>query len=157
MDDKESLIALLEKAHQSTRELMEMVDPDQEIYPGWTIKQFLAHLAGWDDACVIACKAYERGDVPAVAAPRGSDVYNAQTVAEREALSLKQIINEYEQARSQWIELVREMKPEMLAGIMPAPWGQTLTVADLIKGMAGHELEHTYEIRQHLKSKINHK
>jgi hypothetical protein len=52
MDEREILIQGLEKARTKLLGVVDQFDPSLEVYPHWTIKELLAHLAGWDDAII---------------------------------------------------------------------------------------------------------
>ena len=112
----------------------------------WTIKELLAHLAGWDDATILALQAYSRGETPPLLAVRGINFYNAQTVAERANLDLAQITQEWEMVREQLLNVIADFPPEKLEEQILSPWGPMLTVAQLIQIMSEHEEEHAEAI-----------
>ena len=131
------LLADLEEAHAATREL----------YPTWTIKELLAHIAGWDDACIATLQAVTAGTLPATPAARGIDVYNASTVAERAALPLERVIREWEQTRETFIQAIRDLPPEKLDEPFIFAWGPAGTLTQLVEIFTDHEQEHAEEIR----------
>ena len=49
IDKREELIQRLDKARAVLHDLLADIPPETEIYPGWTLRQFYAHLTGWDD------------------------------------------------------------------------------------------------------------
>ena len=150
MAGKAQIIERFNQARADVRALLPAIDRRMEIYPGWTIKEVLAHLAGWDDATIMALRAYLAGEAPPVPAGRGIDPYNAQTVAERSNLNYDQIVQEWDMVRDQLSPLVDSLTDEKLAATIVAPWGPTTTVAGLIEVMAEHEEEHAAVIRARL-------
>lgn len=46
------------------RTAIEGLDLHVEIYPGWTLKEVLAHITGWDDAAIASLHAHLADDVP---------------------------------------------------------------------------------------------
>ena len=150
MTGKAHIIERFNKAREDVRALLPAIDRRMEIYPGWTIKEVLAHLAGWDDATILALKAYLAGEAPPVPAERGIDLYNVQTVAERANLNYDQIVEEWGMVRDQLSPLLDSLTDEKLAAKIVAPWGPTITVGALIEDMAGHEEEHAAVIRARL-------
>ena len=58
MKSKEKLIGWLEESHQNIEKLVSQVDQNLEIYPGWTIREILAHFTGWDDAVIASLKSH---------------------------------------------------------------------------------------------------
>ncbi len=150
MDSKEKIIERFNQARQEVRGLLPQIDQHMEIYPGWTIKEVLAHLAGWDDATILALKAFLAGEAPPVPASRGIDPYNAQTVAERSNLNYDQIVREWDMVRDQLTPMLESLTDEKLAATIVAPWGPSMTVATLIRDMAEHEAEHADVLRARL-------
>jgi hypothetical protein len=146
MTDKATLITEFDQARNHMRQLLAEIDTKLEIYPEWTIKELLAHLAGWDDATILTLQAFERGEATPLLAMRGINFYNAQTVGERAELELKQIIREWEMVREQLLSILAAMPEEKLNVPVTSPWGDTHTVAQLVKIMADHEEEHAVAI-----------
>lgn len=154
MDEKEGLIADLEKSHALVGQLLRDVEEahyqSRELYPTWTIKELLAHLAGWDDACIASLGAFAAGDVPATPASRGIDPYNESTVHEREALSLEQVIREWELSRADFIAAIHDLPDEKVREPFVLPWGSRGTLADMVHVFTHHDENHVVEIRAKL-------
>lgn len=144
--DREALLKELIHSRQVMRDTLDRLEPQREIYPEWTIKELLAHLAGWDDACIASIRAHLRGQEPETPAERGINYYNAQSVLERVNLSLEQITREFDQARAELIQLIREMSDEKLEEAFILPWATKGTVHDLVLIFTEHEEEHAHEI-----------
>ena len=43
----------------------------KEIYIGWTLREFLAHMSGWDDAVLEALRSHATNEPTMISAPRG--------------------------------------------------------------------------------------
>ncbi len=151
---KEQLLQMMDEANKVTHDLIQMVTPDQEVYPGWTIKEFISHLAGWDDACVQAMNAFLRGEPPVVIATRGVDHYNLQTVAERQNLNLDQAVKEWELAHQEYKRMISSFTEDQLNNPITFPWAENGTLGHMIEEMANHELYHNADIRAHLKKNV---
>lgn len=147
MDERDQLISDLDQARADMRSLLEEIDKNRKIYPLWTIREILAHIAGWDDAIIASLRAHIAGDVPEVSAPRGIDAYNAQTVETREGLDYDHIIREYESTRETLKQFLRDMPENRFRASFTLPWGPTGTVTQVIDIFSSHELEHAHEIR----------
>lgn len=147
---KDQLIDELDHAHEAMRLLLQSLNTSQEVYPTWTVKELLAHLTGWDDASIASLQAHSHGDIPSTPASRGIDPYNASTVNERVALSLEQVIREWEQTREVLKQVIRDLPDERLSKELVFPWGPKGSVEELIGIFAEHELEHVEEIRGNL-------
>jgi hypothetical protein len=150
MTDKTLLTEQFNQARTELRELLPNIDLKMEIYPGWTIKEVIAHLAGWDDATILALDAFVAHLPPPTPAIKGLDSYNEQTVEERVDLGYEQIVREWELIREQLIKVFGNLPDEMLATSIVSPWGLTMTVEQLLKIMINHEKEHADAIRTRL-------
>ena len=147
-DEQTQLIDELDAARATMRVLIADLVPDSEIYPGWTLRQFLAHLTGWDDVTATTLRAHARGETPATPVSAGIDAYNAESVATRETLDLDHILKEWELAREELKAAIRALTPEQMAAPLLHPWGRVSTVAKLVDIMIEHEgEEHANELR----------
>jgi hypothetical protein len=146
MVDRDALIQQLTHSRQKINAVLARVEPQREIYPEWTLKELLAHLTGWDDACLESISAHLRGQEAGTPAERGINYYNAQSVLERKELAFDRIQREYELARQDLIQLIREMPEAKLNEPFILPWAEKGTVMDLVHIFAHHELEHAQEI-----------
>ena len=148
MSQKAEIIKKLVQTRQELTDLVADIPPEKEIYPEWGVKELLAHFAGWDDAAVAGVQGALNGENPIIVAPRGPDDYNARTVSERETLPLELIIKEWEHNREALMALVESVPEDKFDTQTVYPWGEEGSLADLILGMAGHELYHIAEIRE---------
>jgi hypothetical protein len=147
-DEQNQLIEELDTARAEMRALIADLMPESEIYPGWTLRQFLAHLTGWDDVTATTLRAHARGETPATPVSAGIDAYNAESVATRETLDLAHIVKEWELARDELKAAIRALSPEQMAAPLLHPWGRVSTVAKLVNIMIHHEgVEHAEELR----------
>ncbi len=148
MEEKERLIQELDEARKATREIIDRVGTQREIYPGWKIKEFLSHLTGWDDATTTSLRAHAIGKEPGTPAYRGIDFYNAETVSTREILEYRHVLAEWEVAREQLKATIRALPDDKFKEPLVYPWGPTGSVTRLVQIMIHHELEHADEIRK---------
>lgn len=147
-DEQNQLMEELDTARAEMRALIADLTPDSDIYPGWTLRQFLAHLTGWDDVTATTLRAHARGETPATPVSAGIDAYNAESVATRETLDLAHIVKEWELARDELKKAIRALSPEQMAAPLLHPWGRVSTVAKLVNIMIHHEgVEHAEELR----------
>ena len=109
MDDKLQLIEKLDRARETMRKVVDLVDPNLEIYAGWTIKQLLAHITGWDNSTIACLEAHIADDAPVTSAASGIDYYNSQTVETRQFLDLDHVMREWEVTRERLKELILRM------------------------------------------------
>ena len=156
MATKEELITWLDEAHRQIEDLVAQVEIQFPIYsdPIWTIREILAHFAGWDDAIIGTLKAHQAGEVPPVPAPRGPDVYNAATITERESLSYDHIYREWQASHETLKIVINSLSPEKLDEPVTYPWGQIGSLEDLIRMLSTqHKMEHAKDIAALLENK----
>ena len=148
MDEREELITELNQSRQVLVDLLADIPPDIEIYPGWTLRQFYAHLTGWDDVVTMALRAHAIGQTPDTPAVKGIDAYNAESVATRSTLDYDRIVREWHLAREQLKAALRELPLEKLDEPVLYPWGPTGSVEKMIGVFIWHEgEEHADELR----------
>ncbi|MBU0493219.1 MAG: DinB family protein [Chloroflexi bacterium] len=148
MDEKARLIEELDRSRAELWAALAGLDQQYEIYPNWTIKHLLAHLAGWDDATIATLRAHAVGEEPATPAVYGIDVYNAQSVEERVALSYEQVVQECNLTREQVKAAIRDLPPAKMDERLVTAWGPKTTVDRLVRTFVEHEKEHAHEIRE---------
>lgn len=147
MSNKTTLLNGLNASHTAMRTLLDEVEKNWEVYPGWTIRQVLAHLTGWDEATTASIRAYIKGGEAAIASYRGINEYNAQSVETRQDLSYEQTRREWELARDDLKAAIQAVPDDQFAGEVMSPWGQRVTIPQLVGVFIHHENEHADEIR----------
>jgi hypothetical protein len=59
--EAEHLIQELDRSRARIQAVLDRIRPGEQIYPGWTKREFIAHVAGWDDATVMAIRDFVDG------------------------------------------------------------------------------------------------
>jgi hypothetical protein len=148
---KEILIDRLKSAREHLNQLVAQAPADKFIYPNWTLKQYLDHLSGWDDAIIASLNAHAKNEPVPLTAARGINAYNADTVTTREALSLEHTRREFIRSREAVIETIQNLADEKFDQPFTFAWGDTGTVADLVDIFASHDDEHAEHLTEWLK------
>ena len=152
MVSRAELIRQLEESHKNIEQMVSKIDLQQEIYPGWTIREILAHFTGWDDAVLASLKSHAAGGVPTIVAERGPDAYNAATVTERETLSFEHIYQEWQHTHEQLKIAIRDLPPEKMGQEIVFPWGQAGNLENLVVGLTTeHEVSHAKDIEKKIR------
>jgi len=147
-DMREELIQHLDAAREVLHELLAQIPPETEIYPGWTLRQFYAHLTGWDEAVTASLRAHAAGHTPATPAVKGIDAFNAESVAARSTLEYDRLVREWRLAREELKAALRELPLEKLDEPVVYAWGPTGSVEQMIEVFIWHEgTEHAGELR----------
>jgi uncharacterized protein (TIGR03083 family) len=144
---QKQLVEGLDASHAAMQTLLNEVEQNWEVYPGWTIRQVLAHLTGWDEATTASIRAYIEGGEAAIASYRGINAYNAQSVETRQDLSYEQTRREWELARDDLKTAILAVPDEKFDGLVMTPWGERATIPQLVDVFIEHEKEHADEIR----------
>jgi hypothetical protein len=152
--EKQSLMAHWEDRRKTLKALVEQAEPhrSKQIYRGWTLKEFLAHMSGWDDAVLDSLRAHAEGSAFFTPASRGVDAYNAQTVSTRETLDYDHIRREWDRSHELVMEVLRNLPDEKFNQPLTFAWGETGTVADLMEIFVKHEEEHGAHLRDWIKN-----
>lgn len=148
MDEREELIRQLDEARAALLELLADLPPEAEIYPGWTLRQFYAHLTGWDDVAAVSLREHAAGRIPATSVVNGINAYNAESVYTRETLDYDHIVKEWQLAREQLKAVIRDLPVDRWQEPLLYPWGRTGSVRQFIEIFVEHEgEEHADELR----------
>jgi|WetSurMetagenome_2_1015567.scaffolds.fasta_scaffold68253_2 hypothetical protein len=146
--ENSQLLACLDETRAVMEKLLPSLSPGQQIYPGWTMKDLLAHMTGWDVATLDSLQAHLTGNPPAVTGIGSLDEYNASTVSSRQHLSFDQVLSEWRQIRQQLRLLILEMPAEKFTEPVLVPWGGKSTVTELIEIFRSHEEEHINDVQE---------
>jgi len=105
---------------------------------GWSVKDILGHLVGWQQMNLAWYEAGERGDHPAVPAPglTWKDVRKLNEIIYRRhrRRSLKAVRQDYETFHQRMVELIHKVSDSDLVQVGRFTWaGPTWTLSDYIR------------------------
>jgi hypothetical protein len=149
--DRDFLLHRLDETRDGIEKLLPIIAPTKQIYPGWTIKDLLAHMTGWDDATIDSLRAHVIGRPPSVDAIRSMDEYNDLTVSSRKGLDYDQILKEWRMTRQVLRTIIEQMPEDKFLEPLIVPWGDKATVTFLVEMFRDHEEEHAHDIREWIK------
>jgi uncharacterized protein (TIGR03083 family) len=153
MDEGERLIERLNQSRSAMQRALSSVDTQREICPGWTIREVLAHIAGWDDVVTSTVHSHLAGQTPPPLEVPGIDAYNALLIARCETLAYEEVVQYWRAARRQFVEAIAEAPPEKLRDRVEFPWGETGNIARGVSILVEHEREHATEILEMMSAK----
>jgi hypothetical protein len=114
--------------------------------PGeWTVKDVLAHMAGWDRWMARTMAAMEAGEDPRISDLQDTDAANEALVAPWRDRSLDVMLDELEAARSGWVRFLIGL-PESAFLRERACLGQDWSFPNLLYGIAQHDAEHAEQL-----------
>jgi len=151
--DRQTLLAEMDAARSKVEALVPQIEQhlDKQIYPGWTFKEFLDHLTGWDDLVIAFLTAYRNRTTPTVPAYREIDEYNAETVTTRQSLDYVHSRREWESTRREVKRFLAELPDEMFSQSYLMPWGGEGTISDLLAIFIHHDGIHADQLQEWLK------
>jgi len=142
---------------QSTRRLGGIVagrseeDLKKVVYPGWTAKQVLGHLASTSGSAAFFVMMAQSGQ--GMGAGFDVDRWNAEQVAARQDRPVEEIIAEFRTGHESSIKAVESAPDDLMANQVPDFSGGMLALADLIKGSAtDHEAGHLDDLEKTLRA-----
>jgi hypothetical protein len=149
------LLHLMDKTRNQTEVLLSRIDPTKQLYTGWTIKEVLAHLTGWDDAVIDSLLAYIDNKPSTNPIIKSLDEYNAVSISSRWDYTEEQILKEWRSTRQKLRNIIEQFPKNMLESPVIVPWGEESTPANLMIMLCEHEEEHFRDISEWLKNPAN--
>jgi hypothetical protein len=148
--DRKILIQHMDETRAKIEGLLPQIDPHKEIYPWWTIREVLAHVAGWDDATIDALRAHLEGRPLTQSEIHDFDEYNAQSISSRTALKNDQVLKEWRSTREALRTMIEEFPEDSFNTPVTVPWGGKSTLMDLMEMFCDHEDSHTRDVQKWL-------
>ena len=140
---------LSENLKESRRKLSRAVrscSMQEEISPGWTVREVIIHITGWDLVVDQALRAYLQGDPPFQLDSPDIDLNNQEMISDRSEQPLDQVLEEWQQARKSLLETLSQLTETDLAAFRPFPWEGHGTLAEMVGILAEHERWHADQI-----------
>lgn len=145
--DQQFLLNRLDAARAQVEELLPQLPRQEEIYSGWTIKDLLAHLTGWDEALIDTFRAHVSGQPPKTPADRCIDEYNSRMVASRSDLDFLHVLQEWKLTRQILRTIFEQMPEEEFLQPFTTPWGEQGSVTTVLGIIREHEEQHAQGLR----------
>jgi hypothetical protein len=147
MVTKDVLIQWLEQSHQQIEQLLDQVDRSLEIYPGWTIRETIAHFNGWDAAVLASVRTHVSDGATKAVLEQGPDIYNAATLSKHENESFDHIYQEWQHTHEQLKIAILDLPLDKMEEAFTFPWGQSGNIKDLVIGLTSeYEVSHMHDI-----------
>jgi uncharacterized damage-inducible protein DinB len=129
------------------------------LYEGWTLKEVLAHVIGWDQRVLKTLPLMLQNRASEVAAVK-VDEYNRQSVEARRDKSPAELLSEIRSTHGQILEIIATLDPKEI-DMRRERHQQIITIRSyVIDEMIEHDQEHTAEIelwRKNLEQSIDPK
>jgi len=148
MSDKNDLIKIIDSVRSELKSMLESIDPELEISPGWTIKEVVGHITAWEIVINKALIAFQAGDPPYFLREQDFDLFNKGEVEKRSGWTRDEVIHEWEEVREELKKTITKLDEDDLPTEMVLPWGSERTVEELIEIIAEHEQEHAEDVER---------
>ena len=151
---KDELISGLAETRQAILDAAAALDPAQqdEVFLGvWSVKDLLAHLAGWDFANLEAAQAVLRGELPAFYAYHGRDwqTYNARLVKKYGKSGFVELISLAAQTHQKLVDFLLKVPAEEFDKDQGVRFkGYKVTIARLLQAETRDEQIHCTQIKE---------
>lgn len=151
-DKKDALIASLVDARRSVLETaMSLPDHSQDkVFLGtWSLKDLLAHLAGWDYTNLQAVQEILAGTYPSFFRFYDQDwhSFNQRLVDQYRKETFPELLSEIEDSHRQLVSFLQELTPEeIVSGKAQNERGRTVTIRNLLISEASDERNHAQQI-----------
>lgn len=120
----------------------EMVEPG--VAGEWSVRDILAHIAGWDREVISVYNAMLRGERPAFLDidMDGIEIFNQEQHAQAEGASLDEVLTELLAAREDMLAVLREVSNAALFAPAPGDEHSDLSIAACVGVSQNHDEEH---------------
>ncbi len=149
---KEETIAALVKTRQDilTRASTLSKAEREQVFLGiWSVKDLLAHLAGWDFTNMDAVKSVIAGELPSFYQYHDRDwqTYNTMLVAKYKKNSFRELLATVKNSQKQFVEFLRSVPPEEYNKDFDVRFrGYKVTIQRLLEAEAKDEQVHFRQI-----------
>lgn len=144
-DRKAALLEELDEARRYLNAVLDGIDVETLIYPGWKKREFIAHIAGWEAMCYEAFRDHLAG-LPRRSYPyKTTDEANSYFVGVRESVPLPDVTVEYEINRFAVRRFLTDIPEAEYDQPVTFLWYQE-TVEQFIRGAVKHERDHAADI-----------
>ncbi len=147
MEEQLDLLNWMEQVRIEFRYLAGKAPPDLEITPGWTVKEILCHISGWDLVTEKALRAHLDGGLYLLET-MDIDACNQEMVVMRHAFSRQEIIEDWERSRQSLVSAIETLSESDFTREIIFPWGEEGTILEMLEIIAGHEQKHSEEIQK---------
>jgi len=143
-------VELLSKSLQESRRLLSRAvrtcPVHEEITPGWTVREVVIHITGWDLVVDRALQAYLQEKPPYQLDNPDIDHSNQRMIADRKEQPLEEILEEWQRVRESLLKTLSQLSETDLAAFRPYPWDERGTLGEMVGILAEHERWHAEEI-----------
>ncbi len=152
---RDEVILKLRAARKELQDTLAGLTEEEMLRPTsvhhWSVKDFLAHIASWDEEQLRVIQAFSSQSAPQysyeISDRDDFAIWNNAQIEQRREHSLQQVLTEFENARRDLIQIVEGFTDQVLARRKRTSWGEDRTGLELLEAQAEHDVEHAADIR----------
>ena len=157
---KEETLARLAESRQALHQAIEGLSAGEmtqiQVEGVWTIpstllrtgKDVLGHIASWEETCLEPLRHYADGGPFEVQVIKDYLTWSDEQAVRKRDIPLEVILNESATVRQGLVEAASRLSAEQWKQWVPFAWGSEGTIADTLRGLHVHEMEHVRHIQQ---------
>jgi uncharacterized damage-inducible protein DinB len=149
---KEEVLARLAGSRRALHQAIEGLSEEEMTQPQvegvWTVKDVLGHIASWEETCLEPLQRYADGGPFEVEVIEDYMAWNNEQAARKRDIPLDTILDELATVRQGLVEAASRLSAGQWKQRVPFSWGGQGTIADTLKGLRVHEMEHVRSIQR---------
>jgi len=153
--DKNQALARIASSRQAFLAAAAELDETQQttaLVEGiWTVKDLFGHLAAWEQAVVDCLRVVLAGSGDPAEVIADHNAWNAMQASRRAGLSLAEVTGEYHAVRGELLQILKPLSEAQWETRLTAPWGGECNVAEMVSGLAWHEVDEHLQSITHWK------
>ena len=149
---KEKTLAGLAKSRQALHQAIEGLSAEEmtqvQVEGVWTIKDVVGHIMAWEEVLLEPLRRYADGGPFGTTVIEDYLTWNDEQAARKRDVPLDGILDEATTIRQELVATAKRLSAEQWEQELLFPWGSTGTVAQALRGLKEHEMEHVRAVQQ---------
>jgi uncharacterized damage-inducible protein DinB len=149
---KEETLAKLAESRRALLQAIEGLSEEEmtqvQVEGVWTIKDVLGHVTSWEGICLEPLRRFADGDPYDVQVIENYLAWNDVEAARKRDVPLGAILDELATVRQGLVEAASRLSAGQWKQRVPFAWGGQGTIADTLRGLHAHEMEHVRHVQR---------
>ncbi len=149
---KEEALARLAESRQALLQAIEGLSEEEmtqvQVEGVWTIKDVLGHITSWEETCLEPLQRFADGGPYDVQVIKDYLAWNDVQAARKREVLLDTILDELADIRQGLVEAASRLSAGQWEQWVPFAWGGQGKIADTLRGLHIHEMEHVRHLQR---------
>jgi uncharacterized damage-inducible protein DinB len=149
---KEETLTKLAESRQALLQAIEGLSEEEmtqvQVEGVWTIKDVLGHITTWEEICLGPLRRFADGGPYDVQVIKDYLAWNDVEAARKRDVPLDVILDELNTIRQGLVEAASRLSAGQWEQRVPFAWGGQGKIADTLRGLHVHEMEHVRHIQK---------